>query len=107
MIITIISSNRLRSTASASAKGLVTIDYIASPIFKNTLNKLIEEAIKISNKLFERTIERRYNRGVSRIGRSSFFTKSKSYRLEYRERDPYRLVLIELDYTKKKGKEAF
>ena len=76
-------------------------------IIINTLNKLIEEAIKVNNKLFERTIERRYNRGVSRIGRSSFFTKLKSYRLGYRERDPYRLVLIELDYTEKKGKEAF
>ena len=76
-------------------------------IIIDTLNKLIKEAIKINNKLFERTIEKRYNRGVSGIGRLSFFTKSKSYRLGYRERDPYRLILIELDYTEKKGKDAF
>ena len=29
-------------------------------IIIDTLNKLIEEAIKINDKLFERTIERRY-----------------------------------------------
>ena len=76
-------------------------------IIINTLNKLIEEAIEINDKLFERTIEKRYNGGVSGIGRLSFFTKSKSYRLGYKERDPYRPILIELDYTKKKGKDAF
>ena len=76
-------------------------------IIIDTLNKLIKEAIEIDDKLFERTIEKRYNGGVSGIGRLSFFTKSKSYRLGYKERDLYRLILIELDYTKKKGKDAF
>ena len=63
--------------------------------------------IKINNKLFKRSIEKRHNGGVSRIGRSSFFAKSKSYRLGYKENDPYGLRLIELDFTEKKGRRPY
>ena len=90
-----------------SLKDNVKDELIRLGIIINTLNKLIKEAININDKLFKRTIEKRYNRGVSRIGRSSFFAKLKSYRLGYKERDPYGLILIELDYIEKKGKDAF
>ena len=76
-------------------------------IIINTLDKLIKEAIKINNKLFKRTIERRYNRGVSEIGYLSFFAKLKNYYLGYKEYNPYRLILIELDFIEKKGKRPY
>ena len=63
--------------------------------------------IEINNKLFKRTIEKRYNRGVSGIEYSSFFTKLKNYCLGYKEYDPYRLILIELDFIEKKGKRPY
>ena len=66
----------------------------------NTLDGLIEEVIETDNKLFERSIEKRYNSRTSGIGRSTFFTKSRNYRHDKREqRDPYRYIPIELDFT--------
>ena len=73
----------------------------------DTLDSLIEEVIEINNKLFKRSIEKRYNRGISGIGRSTFFSKSKNYRLSQRERDPYRYILIELDFTERKLKGKY
>ena len=49
----------------------------------------------------------RYNRRVSRIGHLSFFTKLKNYRLEYKEYNLYRPILIELDFIEKKGKRPY
>ena len=66
----------------------------------DTLDGLIEEVIETNNKLFERSIEKRYNSGTSGIGRSTFFAKLRNYRYDKREqRDPYRYILIELDFT--------
>ena len=41
------------------------------------------------------------------MGYSSFFAKLKSYRPSYKEYNPYRLRLIELDFTEKKGKRPY
>ena len=68
----------------------------------NTLNRLIKEAIKIDNKLFKQSIEKRYNRGTSSIGRPTFFTKSRSYRPNYKEYNLYRYIPIDLDFTERK-----
>ena len=76
-------------------------------IIINTLDKLIKEVIEIDNKLFKRSIEKRYNGGVGGMGRLSFFTKLKSYCPSYKEHDPYRLRLIELDFIEKKGKRPY
>ena len=79
----------------------------------DTLDRLIEEAIKTNDKLFERSIEKRYNSRTSGIGRSTFFTKLRNYRYDKREqRDPYRYILIELDFTSQRptrgpGKKYF
>ena len=45
----------------------------------DTLDGLIEEVIETNDKLFERSIEKRYNSGTSGMGRSTFFTKSRNY----------------------------
>ena len=66
----------------------------------DTLDGLIEEAIETDDKLFERSIEKRYDGGTSGIGRSTFFAKSRNYRHDKREqRDPYRHTPMELDFT--------
>ena len=66
----------------------------------DTLDGLIEEAIETDDKLFERSIEKRYDGGTSGMGRSTFFAKSRNYRHDKREqRDPYRHTPIELDFT--------
>ena len=65
----------------------------------DTLDGLIEEVIETNDKLFERSIEKRYNSRTSGIGRSTFFAKSRNYRYNKREqRDPYRHIPIELDF---------
>ena len=68
----------------------------------NTLDRLIKEAIEIDNKLFKRSIEKRYNGGTSGIGHLTFFTKSRSYRPNHKERDLYRYIPIDLDFTERK-----
>ena len=45
----------------------------------DTLDGLIEEAIETDDKLFERSIEKRYNSRTSGMGRSTFFAKSRNY----------------------------
>ena len=66
----------------------------------DTLDGLIEEAIETNDKLFERSIEKRYNSRTSGIGRSTFFAKLRNYRHDKREqRDPYRYIPMELDFT--------
>ena len=83
----------------------------------DTLDQLIENAIEIDDKLFERTMEKRHDGGTSGEGRSTFFAKSRSYRPNHKERDPYGHTPMELDFTHKKaqskgkkqhrGKKAF
>ena len=71
----------------------------------DTLDQLIKNAIEIDDKLFERSIEKRYNGGTSGEGRSTFFAKSRNYHSRHKERDPYRPMLIELNFTKRNTRE--
>ena len=71
-----------------------------------TLDGLIEEAILVDDKLFERSMEKRHDGGTSGMGHSSFFAKSKSYRSDYKERDPYGPRPMELDFTERKPKKG-
>lgn len=71
----------------------------------DTLDGLIEEAIEIDDKLFERSMEKRHDGGTSGMGRSTFFSKSKNYRHDKRDqRDPYGHTPMELDFTERKPK---
>ena len=72
----------------------------------DTLDGLIEAAIEIDDKLFERTMEKRHDGGTSGGGRSTFFSSSKNYRPNHKERDPYGHTPMELDFTSKKPKRG-
>ena len=72
----------------------------------DTLDGLIENAIEIDDKLFERSMEKRHDGGTSGEGRSTFFAKSKNYRPSHKERDPYGHTPMELDFTEKKPKRG-
>ncbi len=67
----------------------------------NNLDLLIRALTRVNNQIYKLVIELRYNSGVSRLDYIGLYSGG-SYRKKRFSRDPYGLILIELDFTEKK-----
>ena len=67
----------------------------------NNLDLLIRALTRVDDQIYKLAIELRYNSRVSRLGYTGLYSGG-SYRKKRFSRDPYNLMPMELDFTKRK-----
>ena len=67
----------------------------------NDLDLLIRASTRVDNQIHELVMELRHNSGVSGLGYTGLYSRG-SYGKKRFSRDPYGLMLIELDFTEKR-----